>query len=153
MLRRLFVVLALAAVVVPTASATGQERFTAHANLQPAGCAPVVSHTIVRLAGCVANAPFTGTSQGTLDMRYSAKVDLARSSGRQQGTLTFHGATTRDTLVLSFVGVVTVATGLSRGAWRMIQRTGTFAKTAPARGTYTSRTSDQGAHISLDVRG
>lgn len=155
MSRRLFLSLALAAVaVVPTtASATANGRFTAHANLQPTGCSPVVSGTVVRLAGCLAKAPFTGTAQGTLEMRYSAKVDLARNSGHQRGTLTFHGATVRDTLTLSFSGVVAIGTGVSRGAWRATQRSGTFAEIVPASGSYTSRTPDQGVHISLDVRG
>src|SRR5438552_2196866 len=96
---RLLATVALAAALVPAAAATAaQTRFAARASLQPTGCKPAIDGTTVRLAGCVASAPFSGTAQGTVDMSYSAKVDLAHNTGTQQGTLTFHGATAHDTL-------------------------------------------------------
>ncbi len=85
-------------------------------------------------------------------MTYSAVADLARGQGSQRGVLTLRGAGVHDVLVLRFSGRVTVSSGLSSGTWNALRRGGGFAR-APRTGTYSSRTPDQGVHISFSIRG
>lgn len=148
--RALAVALALAA--FPTAAAAARVGFVAHAELEPTGCTQTVAGTSVALRGCRATARFSGSAHGTLAIAYGAKIDVTKGGGSQRGTLTLHGVTARDRLVLAFSGVVSLA-GRSHGTWHALVRSGSFARTAPRTGTYSSTTPDQGAHVAFDVRG
>lgn len=149
--RTLITALSLLAVTA-TASAS-PARFTARAHLRPAGCKTVVASGSVSITGCKATAKAVGTGARTMTIRYTARVDLSRGRGTQRGTVTLRGARAVDRLVLRFSGTVDVGTGGSSGRWRATLRRGVFARTAPRRGRYTSRTPDQGAHVTFDVRG
>lgn len=147
------VVLALVAVGIPAASSAAQAPFDAHAQVKASGCVTAIADDSVNLTGCSGSARFGGTSSGTVDLSYGAKVDLATNKGVQQGTLTFHGPTGRDVLALSFKGSVTVGAGVSKGSWVAVTRSGAFAKIAPPKGSFTSHSPDQGKTVSFDVHG
>lgn len=64
------------------------------------------------------------------------------------------GANGHDTLVTRFAGVVTInPTSASHGTWTAVSRSGAFARIAPSKGIYSTRTPDPGVHVSFDVRG
>jgi hypothetical protein len=147
------VLLALVAAAVPAASSAAKTPFDAHALVKASGCVTAIADTSVTRTGCAGTAHFGGTSSGTVELTYGAKVDLTTNKGSQQGTLTFHGPTGKDVLVVSFKGAVTVGAGASTGTWTATKRSGTFAKLAPSKGTFTSHSPDQGATVSFDVRG
>jgi hypothetical protein len=150
-IRLLFAALTAAFVAVP--SAASAPAFGAHAHLVPSGCNQAMVGSIVKITGCAANATMTGSVSGKLSLSYGAKVDIARGSGAQSGQLTLTSANGKDTLVARFSGVVTIGTGASVGRWTATKRTGVFAHVAGRGGTYVSRTPDQGAHVTFDVRG
>jgi adhesin HecA-like repeat protein len=151
-IRRLLALVAAAA-AIPAVSFASAPRLDVRASLKPVGCTTSFSGSVVTVSGCSASAPFAGTSRGRLDATYSATVDLTRGQGAQRGVLTLRGAGRHDVLVLRFSGRVTVSTGLSRGTWNAVKRGGAFAQSAPRTGTYSSRTPDQGVHVSFVVRG
>jgi hypothetical protein len=142
-----------AAAVMPAVSFASSPRLDIRASLRPTGCKTKISGSAVAVTGCIASAPFAGTTRGRMDVRYSATVDLVRGRGAQRGLVTLRGIDPHDVLVLRFSGRVTVSTGLSQGAWNAVRRNGAFASGAPAAGTYSSRTPDQGVHVSFTVRG
>lgn len=142
--------LLLALALGPAAASAG---FAAHAELTPTGCAQTVVGNVVRVDGCVARGRFGGTARGRIELAYRARVDIAKGTGTQQGTITLRGASPADRLVLRFTGSVTINTGASRGRWQAVERQGAFRKSAPAAGTYSSRSPDQGVHVTFDVRG
>ena len=145
--------LALVVAVFPAASFAAKPRFTERTSVKPTGCATTFAGRVVTLAGCVGSASITGSSAGTADFRYTAKANLANNKGSQQGTLTFHGGTGGDVLVLAFKGNVTVSSGTSIGTWSASKQSGTFAKLAPRAGTYTSHSPDHGGTVSFVVLG
>jgi hypothetical protein len=142
--------LTLVAAVLPLSASASHTRFSASAHLRTTGCKTTVAATKVTITGCSARARFTGTSSGTLEIGYSARVNLSRGTGAQLGTATLHGARAADVLALRFTGTVTLA-GTSRGTWTATHRSGTFAH-VPKHGTYATSTPDQGAHVVFDVR-
>jgi hypothetical protein len=121
--------------------------FSLHADLQPTGCMQSMAAGAVHVAGCTAEG---ATTQGTLKLAYSADLVLATGGGLQHGTLTLTSAS-GDVLVAKFHGIVVISTGTARGIWIAQKRTGAFAA-LPKHGFYTSKSPDQGAHISFDVR-
>lgn len=145
--------LALAALAAPFAASASPTAFAAHASLTPTGCVTSINGNAVSLSGCVAHGAFAGTSKGTIELRYTAKANIAKGGGSQRGTVTLHGAGAQDLLVLKFAGKVTITTGIASGTWTAVTRKGAFAKLAPGSGTYASHTPDQGVHLSFDVRG
>jgi hypothetical protein len=147
-----FLALGLVVAAIPSVSFASTPPLDIRASLRPLGCATNVSGHVVTVTGCHARAPFAGTSRGRLDVSYSASVDLAGGAGSQRGEATLHGAGAADILLLRFSGRVTLM-GLSRGTWVATRRSGTFARSAPRTGTYSSRTPDQGVHVSFAVRG
>ena len=144
--------LAFAVVAVAGSASASTGRFVARAEIHPA-CKTDITSTTVTLSGCVAHAPYSGTGRGTLDVSYGAKVDILRNRGTQAGTMTIHGQTGHDTLVIHFAGVVTINPSASHGTWSAVSRSGVFARSAPSKGTYSTETPDQGVHVSFDVRG
>jgi hypothetical protein len=146
----LFLALAAAASASSAASSPG---FVAHARLQPSGCLQTMTGTVVKVSGCVAEAAMTGTLSGRLSLSYAAKVDLAGGGGSQQGELTLISADGKGRLVARFSGVVSIGTGISRGRWTAIVRAGVFGHAVGRSGSYSSRTPDQGLHVTFDVRG
>jgi hypothetical protein len=150
---RQLLALALTAAAIPARSLASSPSLSVRASLQPVGCRTSLSGSVVTVSGCSASAAFVGTSRGRFDVTYSATVDLTRGRGSQRGVFTLHGAGANDVLVLRFSGRVTVSTGLSRGTWKAVRGSGAFARNTPHAGTYSSRTPDQGVHVSFTVRG
>jgi hypothetical protein len=149
---RLLIAVLVLGVLAPAASGAPAGRFTAHADLVPTGCAQEISGAVVRITGCTADGSAAGTIPGRLRLEYSAKVELTRGSGTQQGTLTLASASGKDVLVARFHGTLNAGTGTSSGTWTATKRQGRFVKIA-TRGSYTSRSADRGVHVSFDVRG
>ena len=132
-------------------AAGSPSRFSAEAQLKPTGCSPKIVGTKVELRGCLATAPTTGTLHGRLSLRYAADADIARGSGTQHGTLILSSANGKDELSATFTGVVSVASGVSRGRWVATTRSGVFLHLVGRSGSYVSRTPDQGVHVTFDV--
>jgi hypothetical protein len=147
------VLLVLVAAIIPAAASAAKPQFTERMSVKPTGCPPAFAGGVVTLVDCVGRAPFAGTGVGTVDLRYTAKANLATNKGSQQGTLTFHGKRGGDALVLSFKGTVTVTTGSTTGTWIAAKQSGAFAKLAPRSGTYTSHSGDDGVTVSFVVLG
>jgi hypothetical protein len=145
------VLLALVAAIIPAASSAANPQFTARTTVKPTGCAPALVAGIVTLADCVGSASFNGTGTGTVDLRYTAKANLATDTGTQRGTLSFHRG--GSAFVLAFKGTVTISTGRSTGTWSAAKLTGALAKLVPRTGTYTSSSVDSGVTVSFVVLG
>jgi hypothetical protein len=148
--RLLITALVLAAVAPAVARAA--DSFTAHADLRPTGCTQDLTAGVVRIEGCTARGRAGGTVPGKIRVEYSARVELARGSGVQQGTLTLASASGNDVLVARFHGTLSISTGVSRGGWTAARRQGLFAK-LPVHGSYVSSSPDRGIHVSFDVHG
>jgi len=123
---------------------------TVHADLQPTGCVQSVVKGVVHVGGCSAQGTTAGAFPGTLQVAYVLDSDPVHGFGVQRGTLTLT-STSGDVLVARFGGASRTSTGITRGAWIAQRRTGAFAS-LPAHGFYTSKTPDQGVHVSFDIR-
>jgi hypothetical protein len=151
-MKRFLMTVVVVAGLVPAASYAAAPRLTAHADLLPSGCAQNITGNAVRISGCTATAAASGTVAGQLRVSYSAKIDIVRGGGVQQGTLTLSSASGKDVLVARFHGKASISSGLSRGSWKAVRRQGLFAKLAD-HGSFSSRTPDRGVHVSFDVIG
>jgi hypothetical protein len=151
-MKRFLMTALVVAGLMPAASHAAAPRFTAHAELLPSGCVQALAGSAVSVSGCTADAPATGTVPGRLRIGYSAKMDIVRGVGAQQGSLTLVSASGKDVLVARFRGKATMSDGSSRGTWTAVRRQGVFAKLRD-HGSYVSRTPDRGVHVAFDVRG